>query len=152
MATFPGPNNGAWPIDPTSEVGQFRLVYGDIAAEEYEPAVPNWRNFSEMGDDAIQALLDRAGGSLYRAIGDRYLALAGEASKVSKTVKDYDLTVDLTKRAGDLRDQAKMWFDRADVEEAALEEEGFNIVPTGQRTVTRLCEACARPACVCGRW
>ena len=59
------------------------------------------------------------------------MALSGAAAKKSKSVKDYDLQVDLTKRATDLAKSAQMWFDSADGSDAASLEEAFEIVPTG---------------------
>lgn len=128
---YPEGNPGLWPVDPETAVGQFRLVYGDIDAVEYAPPYPPYRSFEELSDAEIEAFLVQGGDSTNRAIGFYYLSLAGAAAKASKSVKDYDLALDTTKRAADLREIAKWWFDLADNDDAAEAEDAFEIVPTG---------------------
>ena len=125
---FPDGNPGAWPIDPTTAVGRFRLAYGDVYAEPYTPNEPGYRNFDELSDAEIEAFLEAGNGSINRAIGYYYLQLAGTAAKAAKSVKDYDLQVDTTKRGAEFRALAKEWFDLADGEDSA---DAFEIVPTG---------------------
>lgn len=132
MAEFPEGNPGVWPIDVTSPVGRFRLTYGDTSATSYEPPESGVRNFEELSDAEIEAFLAQGGDSVARGIGYLYLAMAGHAAKEALTVKDYDLTVDQTKRAADLRAMAREWFDIADQEDVSSSEEGFVIVPTGR--------------------
>lgn len=133
MAVYPEGNPGAFPLDPLSEVGAFRLLYGDAVSEPYDPVEPGFQNYDELSDAEIEAFLAQGGGSASRGIGYLYLALSGQAAKQSRSVKDYDLQVDLTKRAADLRGVAQMWFDRADDDDLATAEDAFEIVPTGKR-------------------
>lgn len=120
--TFPGDNDGAFPLDPLSDVGKFRVLIGDTSAEAYDPPEPGHRNYEMFSDVEIIALISMADGGLNRAVGNGYLTLAGQAAKESKVAKDFDLQIDLTKRATDLRLVAMQWFDRADKEQAALED------------------------------
>lgn len=131
MATFPEGNPGAYPLDATTPVGRFRLVFGDTQSTPYSPVEPGYQNYSELSDAEIEAYLEAASGSTNRGIGYYYLALAGAAAKNSRQIKDYDLQVDTTKRAADLRAIAQWWFDQADNDDAISAEEGFEIVPTG---------------------
>ena len=116
-------NIGVAPPDPTTLVGQFRIVYGDSEFIELDPPVPGQGEYSELSDAEIESFLAQGRDSVTRAIGFYYLALAGQAAKQSMSVADYDLRVDLTKRAGDLREQAQYYFRQADEED---EREGFN--------------------------
>lgn len=133
MATFPDGNPGAYPLDPATPVGQFRLLFGDTESVPYTPVEPGFQNYGELSDAEIQVFLTQGSDSINRAIGFYYLSLAGAAAKESRTVKDYDLQIDTTKRAADLREVARWWFDLADSEDMVSAEEAFEIVPTGTR-------------------
>ena len=131
MAVFPEGNPGAHPVDLASPVGQFRAMAGDLNSEPFAPVKPGFQNFEKFSDAEIAAYLEQGAGSLNRAVGLSYLYLAGQAAMESLAVKDYDLQVDLTKRAADLLSIAQMWFGLADSEDVASAEEGFVIVSTG---------------------
>lgn len=133
MATFPSGNPGAFPLDPETPVGHFRLLFGDTDSVPYVPVEPGFQNYGELSDAEIESFLIQGGNSTNRAIGFYYLSLAGAAAKTSRSVKDYDLQIDTTKRAADLREVAKWWFDLADGDDAISAEEAFEIVPTGTR-------------------
>lgn len=125
------PNNGLAPPDPNTEVGSFRYTYGDILYTDLDPAQPGFGDYEELSDADIEALLAQ-GGSVPGAIGYLYLAMSGHAAKESRSVKDQDLAIDLTKRAADLRAVAQMWFDRVGADDLIAAEEAFEIVPTGR--------------------
>lgn len=131
MAVFPEGNPGEFPVDLTSKVGQFRALTGDLNSTPYDPAYPGFQNFVKFSDAEIEGYLTQGGGSVARAIGYSYLYLAGQAALESKTIKDYDLQIDKTKRATDLTNIAKLWFTQADGEDIISGEEAFEIVPTG---------------------
>lgn len=131
MATFPSGNPGAWPVDLTSKVGQFRALTGDLNSTPYDPVEPGYQNFVKFSDAEIEGYLAQGGDSVARAIGYSYLYLAGQAALESKEIKDYDLQINTTKRAADLTAIARMWFDQADGEDDIAAEEAFEIVPTG---------------------
>lgn len=131
MAQYPEGNPGVHPIDPLTPVGQFRLAYGDIDSAPYDPVEPGFRDYEELSDAEIEVYISQGGDSIARAIGFYYLSLSGQAAKRTKMVKDYDLQVNLEKRAGDLRATAQIWFERADSQDASVAEDAFEIVPTG---------------------
>lgn len=131
MAVYPEGNPGAYPVDLASEVGQFRALVGDLNSTPYDPVYPGFQNFEKFADAEIEAYISQAGGSVPRGIGFAYLYLAGQAAMESRSVKDYDLQVDTTKRAADLRAIAEFWFSRADEDDIATAEDAFEIVPTG---------------------
>lgn len=126
--TYPGPNDGAVPFDPTSDVGKFRVMCGDTSAAKYTPDEPGRGNYNLFSDDEISVQLEIAGCNFNRAIGNAYLTLAGKAALESKHVRDFDLTVDVTKRPDSLRQIAYEWFARAD-KEAAGSEDALFITP-----------------------
>lgn len=145
MTVFPAGNPGVYPPDFSSDVGKFRVLANDLEAEEYDPPVEGIRNYGKFSDAEVEALLAQADGSPTRAVGFYYLQLASQAAMESKSVKDYDLQVDLTKRSGDLRELALLWFGRADDEDAASGEDAMVIVPVGPRNRHRHPEATIRP-------
>lgn len=134
MAVFPSGNPGEYPVDLTSNVGRFRALTGDLNSTAYDPVEPGYQNFEKFSDAEIEAYLEQGGDSINRAIGFAYLYLAGQAAMESQSVKDYDLQIDNTKRAADLRAIAQFWFDQADSEDVISGEEAFEIVPTGTRS------------------
>lgn len=134
MAVFSEGNPGAYPVDLTSNVGKFRALTGDLNSTPYDPVEPGFQNFEKFSDAEIEAYLEQGGNSIPRAIGFAYLYLAGQAAMQSVSAQDYDLKIDETKRAADLRAIAQFWFDQADEEEVIAGEEAFEIVPTGTRS------------------
>lgn len=131
MAVYPEGNPGEYPVDLASNVGQFRALVGDLSSTPYDPAYPGVQNFVKFSDAEIEGYLAQGNGSVARAIGYSYLYLAGQAAEASKAIKDYDLQVDTTKRATELTNIAKIWFDQADGDDVIAGEEAFEIVPTG---------------------
>lgn len=128
---YPEGNPGAWPVDLTSPVGQFRALTGDLNGVAYIPDEPGYRAFEKFSDAEIEAYITQANDSIARAIGLSFIYLAGQAAVASKEIRDYDLLVNTTKRAADLRAIAQFWFDQADGDDGISAEEGFEIVPTG---------------------
>lgn len=146
MAVFPAGNPGQWPVDLSSDVGQFRALIGDLNAVPYDPDEPGFRDFEKFSDAEIEAYLLAGGGSIPRGIGFAYLYLAGQAAMQSASVKDYDLAIDETKRAGDLRAIAQFWFDRADEDDDASGAndifETFDMVGSRCRHELAECPSC----------
>lgn len=124
-------NRGIAPPQMATPIGIFRGLTGDTAYTPLDPPESGFGNYETFSDAEIEAYLAQADGSVPRAIGYSYLYLAGQAAKASQSTKDYDLALDTTKRAQDLRAIAQMWFDSADNEDMVEAEEGFEIVPTG---------------------
>lgn len=129
MAVYPEGHPGAWPVDGTTDVGAFRILYGDVNSTAYTPAEPGYQNYDELSDAEIGAFLAQGGGSVTRSIAYLYLSLAGDAAKQSMSIADHDLKVDQTKRADALRAMAEFWFGREDADNPA--EDAFQIVATG---------------------
>lgn len=110
-------NVGVYPLAADTLVGQFRIAYGDVDSVPLDPVVPGYQDYTELSDDEITAFLLQGSDSVTRAIGFYYIRLSGDAAKESRAIKDYDLSVDLTKRSNDLRETAKLYFDAANEED-----------------------------------
>lgn len=125
-------NSGVYPIDPLTPVGQFRLTSGDVISVPFDPVQSGLQNYRLWSDDEIESFLVSGGDSMNKAIGYAWLQSSALASQQSKTVKDYDLAVDLTKRATDLRKTAEFYFGLAAQEDSiAGLDDAFEIVDTG---------------------
>lgn len=111
-------NIGIAPPDFDTPVGMFRAEINDTEYTELDPAVPGFGAYEDMGDVEIEALLNQADGNIDRAVGRYYLRLAELASMQAKVVKDHDLSLDLTKRAAELRESASARFALADEADA----------------------------------
>lgn len=153
MAVYPSGNPGVAPPDPNTPVGQFRASYSDMQYEEYDPAVPGFGNYQKFSDSAIEAFLALGNGSVLRAIGYALLQKANTAAEESESVRDYDLSIDLTKKAADLREQAAEYFALADQQDSAGED-AFTVVQVGRRCGKCPPELAGHYACQhCGwRW
>lgn len=102
-------NPGKYPLDPTSKVGQVRVTLGDTASEPFDPPRPGEQNYGMYSDLEIEAFLAQAEDSVEGSLYLIYMQMAGAAARESRSVKDLDLQVDLTKRATDLRLIAAEW-------------------------------------------
>lgn len=99
---------GIAPPDLDSPVGEFRLLLGDTSYEETN--TPGIGKYEQVSDKGIQVYLTQGGQDPKRGLGFLMLSLSAEAAAKSKTVKDYDLMVDLTKRSSDYRRLSEHWF------------------------------------------
>lgn len=153
-------NPGAYPLDPDSDVGQFRLASGDVNSVPLDPPVAGQQSYTLWSDAEIEGYLAVYPDSPYRAVGAAYMALAAQAALSSISVADYDLKVDNTKRAEQLRLTGQWFFEQADIVDL---EDGFFVGPTGARCdiiwppelapwdlSQFLCSRCVRPFCNCG--
>lgn len=107
-------NPGAYPLDPTTDVGRLRAIIGDTQSEPYDPPRPGVQNYAMYSDSELEAFLIQADGDVSGGAYFVYLQMATAAAMESKSVKDLDLSIDLTKRSGDLRAIAALWKDRWD--------------------------------------
>lgn len=104
-------NKGVAPPDMSTDVGKFRALVGDLSYEPLTPPVSGYGSYKLFSDAEIEVFL-AASESFEGAAALAYTQLAGQAALESRTVKDFDLQVDLTKRATDLRLIAAMWADK----------------------------------------
>lgn len=105
-------NRGIAPPDLQTPVGQVRALLGDVEYTEFDPPEPGFGMYRLVSDAEIEGFLLASDGDLNGAVYFAYLQFAGAAAFESKSVKDFDLMVDTTKRAGELRLIASMWLDK----------------------------------------
>lgn len=114
-------NPGAYPLDPLTEVGRFRLMIGDTSSEPFDLPVPGTQNYSLFSDDEIKVFLEQSE-SHEGAAQLAYLQLAGSAALAASNIQDFDLKVSTEKRAEYLIRMAQMWGDKADALSADIFE------------------------------
>jgi len=107
-------NVGIAPYDPTTLVGKVRVLIGDVDSTFTNPPKNGFGNYELFSDEEIESFILSAEESTLRAAGFAYLALAGRASLDAKSIKDYDLSIDLKSRSAELRKQAMEFFAQAD--------------------------------------
>ena len=122
-------NPGVYPLDPNTDVGKLRVIIGDTNSTPYSPPQAGIQNYAMFSDVEMEVLI-ASNDSLLRAASSAYFSLAAQAALNAKSVKDYDLSVDLTKRSSELRAIAEGFKDQADAEDADSDD-AFLIVPTG---------------------
>lgn len=118
-------NQGVAPPDFETDVGKVRALLGDTNWESLDPEIPGEGTYDKYSDAELQVYLNQSG-SVEGAVATAYLQMASSAAEEAKAVKDYDLQVDLTKRAEALRKIAEMWESKAS--ETSLDY--FNVVDT----------------------
>lgn len=134
-------NKGIAPPDIATDVGRLRAIIGDTSFGELDPVEQGFGDYGMFSDDELQVFLEQ-GESFEGGVFYAYNSLATSAALESKTVKDFDLQVDLTKRASELRALAKIWSDKAD----ALSADIFELFDTRIRLHEPYPELAARPS------
>lgn len=145
-------NIGAYPVDPTTNVGKFRLMAGDSEGTPIvpaPPAEPTTANYAIWSDIEIEVLLAQANGSVARAISMGYMQLAALSASTSGSIRTDDLTVTTTSRSGEFLKLAQYWAEIADGQAA----DSFDIVyPVGGSTIRCCAEGASREVCGCSSW
>lgn len=111
-------NRGIAPLDPETQVGRFRLAYGDTQSVPLDPVEIGYGDYTELSDAEIEEFLLQSGQSVPMAISLYYGRMAGEAAKVTLSIRDHDLANDNTKRYEALLAAAEYWAGVADREDA----------------------------------
>lgn len=123
-------NIGVAPYDPTTLVGKVRVTTGDVI---YGAITAGEAEYEMFSDEDIEAFLVASEDNILRAAGFGFMSLAARASLNSKTVKDYDLSIDLKSLADSLRKQANEFFNQADAADARLGvADVFELTRTGR--------------------
>ena len=112
-------NRGLAPLDPTTSVGQLRLLVGDIDYVALVPPEVGYGDYNNFSDDELTGFLLVSGGSITRASGHAYLRLAALAAAGALSWKSDDLSVDAKQVATEYRLLANIAFGQADTEDAA---------------------------------
>lgn len=111
---------GEYPVNPDTDLGRFRVLAGDsnpVTVHESKDSA----DYRLWSDEEILVYLGLNPDNIYRAVSDAAWALAAASAAEAKVVKDYDLQVDLAKRARELRETAARLEARADAAENAGE-------------------------------
>jgi hypothetical protein len=123
-------NIGVAPYNPATLVGKVRVTTGDVI---YGTITAGQAEYQMFSDADIEAFLVTAEDNILRAAGFGFMALAARASLESKTIKDYDLSIDLKSLADSLRKQANEFFNQADDADVRLGNmDVFELTRTGR--------------------
>lgn len=126
-------NIGIAPLDPTSPIGQLRVLVGDTDSRPLDPAQPGLGDYAVFGDIALEASLLAADSSLNRAAGNLFLTLAAQLSAEGKSIRTEDLSINTTQRGQSLLDIAKAFLAAADDEALAEADSFVTVAPYGGR-------------------
>lgn len=140
---------GAYPIDPATPVGQFRLLSGDSQGTPANPpTTPQTATYQYWSDTEIESFIEAAGGGIPLAISLAYSQMAAHWSSTGATIRTDDLTYSAKDSVGSWLNLANYWRDIADREDEAAVNDYFDLVPVG-RDCTIVPEASAWPSCTC---
>ncbi|KZE41346.1 hypothetical protein [Microbacterium sp. T32] len=121
---------GAFPVDPTTPVGQLRYLLGDTNATTSAAAPAGTKLFAVWSDAELTAALAIAGGSVLRAGGQLVTQLAlFYAQQGQLSVKADDLGLTVSARGADLNTIARTLFQEASARDAA-DADSFFVVAT----------------------
>lgn len=125
-------NRGIAPLDPSTDIGRFRLMAGDATSTPLDPPEAGFGSYETFSDAEIQAFLDMAGGRVSLAIALAYTSIAAAwAASSSDNIKADDLAVNNVNKVSDWLKLAAFWQSVADNEAAASGDDGFEIVHMG---------------------
>ena len=119
---------GIAPLDPTTDVGKFRLASGDSEYEEYDPPQPGFGLYESWSDAEIEAFIEIAGGSIARAIALAYTQMAASWASTGATIRTDDLTYSNKDSVGSWLNLAAYWNKIADDEDDRAINDYFDLV------------------------
>jgi hypothetical protein len=141
---------GAYPVDPTSSVGKFRIMAGDSEGTPIipePPAEPTTAEYAIWSDAEIEVLILQGGNSVAKAISMGYMQLAAQAASQSVNIRTDDLSHNTTSRSGEFLKLAQYWADIAEQQAA----DGFDVVFAAEPSI-RCCAEGASRECGCYLW
>ena len=141
---------GAYPVDPTSSVGKFRIMAGDSEGTPIipePPAEPTTAEYAIWSDAEIEVLILQGSNSVAKAISMGYMQLAAQAASQSVNIRTDDLSNNTTSRSGEFLKLAQYWADIAEQQAA----DGFDVVFVAEPSI-RCCAEGASRECGCYLW
>lgn len=128
------PNPGAAPLDPTTAVGQLRVLVGDTQYIPLVPPITGQGDYSVWSDTSLLSILMLQSGNTLRAAGNLYLQLAAEYAQSQRSIKTDDLSINTIGRGDTLLKVAQSFLDEAQAGENAAASDVFQIIPFGGRS------------------
>jgi hypothetical protein len=121
---------GAFPIDPTTPVGQLRYLLGDTTATASPQAPAGTKLFAVWSDAELIAAIANAGGNVLRAGGLLVTQLAlFYAQQGQMSIKADDLGLTIGAKGSDLNTIARTLFQEASDRDAAEADSFFVAAP-----------------------
>lgn len=134
MTEYPG----AYPIDPTTTVGQVRLNVGDTTSVPLQTPIDGQQSYTNFSDAELQSYLTSASDSVPRATAFAFQALARAVAGAA--TKTDDLSSDPSKWAAVYMASATQWLAEADRQDALDSNSFFQIAPfVGLNTADTYC-------------
>lgn len=91
-------NSGAWPIDPSTPEGLFRIQIGDVVGTPHNPA-DNMADFEFMSDDAIDAIIAAYPESINMAKASAIQSIAIQLITSAQDIQVDDIKIKTIERA-----------------------------------------------------
>lgn len=133
---------GVAPLDPQTPLGQLRVIVGDTNTTPLDEPEYGFADYAVFSDEALEAALNAAAGSLYRAAGNLFSVLAVEYMQLGKSIKTDDLALNTLSRGKDILEVARSFWEQADTADAAADDSFLAIVPFAGRAPQH---SCVRP-------
>lgn len=127
-------NTGAWPIDPTTEVGLFRTELGDVNGTPNSGSTPPTAEFEYISDAAINALILASPTSRDMAMGNAMKSFAMQLILSAQDIQVDDIKIKTIERARLMMEFATSLLAASATAAAA----GMTIVALSTRNVSRV--------------
>ena len=119
-------NTGAWPVDPSTEVGLFRQELGDINGTPIEGSDPPEATYEYISDAAISALILASPTSRDQAMGNAMKSFAMQLILSAQDIQVDDIRIKTIERARLMMEFATGLIGSAATADAAS---AFQVVP-----------------------
>lgn len=123
---------GAWPVDPGTEVGWLRIAIDDADGVPHDPQ-DGKAEFTYLSDAALQSIIDLYPDDRPMQIGTAYQRIGMALARAGQRVRVDDIEIDTRSQADSYLALAKQWFETA----GAAGSDAFEIVPVGTNQVRR---------------
>lgn len=118
-------NSGAWPIDPSTPEGLFRIQIGDVVGTPHSPA-DNMADFEFMSDDAIDAIIAAYPVSINMAKASAIQSMAIQLIASAQDIQVDDIKIKTIERAQYMLQMASALTANALLMDASI---AFQVVP-----------------------
>lgn len=122
-------NRGVAPADLSTEVGQLRDALGDLNYTELDPAESGFGDYDWFSDSELEQLLLSSDDNMHRATGYGLRKLARYLTMSATDIATDDLRIKTIERAKLMRQLAEDELATADLEDAAVANGIFDVIP-----------------------
>lgn len=132
---------GAWPVDPGTEIGWLRIALDDADGTPVPGSTPPVAEFPLFSDAALQTVIDLYPGDRPMQIGTAYQRIGMSLIRTGQRVRVDDIEIDTRQQGADFLRLSEQWFETARTGGSGF----FTITTTGANAGVRQPEGTPYP-------